>query len=514
MQRPQFGNFPSPEASFMRSRQGGILLHPISLPGPFGIGDLGPELYHFIDFLHLHRQQLWQILPLGPTGYGNSPYQSFSSFAGNPLLISPVKLIDIGILTQDDISLPKFTSNIDYSSVIDFKKNLLLQAFTNYSNKSFSSLREQFKGFLETHHYWLEDFTLYMSIKEAHDLQAWNSWEEPLKLRKTSALDTWKKNNQKEIDFHKFIQFLFFIQWEEVKNYAHKKSVNIIGDIPIFVAYDSADVWANSHLFHLDELRNLEYVAGVPPDYFSETGQRWGNPIYRWEHMKVNGYQWWIQRIKHCLSQVDLLRIDHFRGFEAYWQIPASEPTAINGEWVLGPGIELFIALKQALGSLPIIAENLGIITPTVKELLQQTGFPGMRVLQFAFGMEEEFIENEYFPHNFVPNTVVYTGTHDNDTTLGWFETASTEIQEEVLKYLNSDGEDVVGDLIRLAWSSVARLSIIPLQDLLRLDSEGRMNFPGTESGNWEWRFTWDQLSEERGKEIANLSRIYERLSV
>ncbi len=496
----------------MRSRQGGILLHPISLPGPFGIGDLGPELFRFIDFLHSNRQQLWQILPLGPTGYGNSPYQSFSSFAGNPLLISPDKLIDIGLLSPENISIPKFTSNIDYSKVIDFKMDLLLQAFTNYSNKSFSSLKKRFKGFLETHHYWLEDYTIFMTIKEAHDLQAWNTWEEPLKLRNTSTLETWKKNNQREIHFQKFIQFLFFIQWDEVKKYAHKKGVKIIGDIPIFVAYDSADVWANSHLFHLDKLGNLEYVAGVPPDYFSETGQRWGNPIYRWDRMITNGFHWWIQKIKHCFLLVDILRIDHFRGFEAYWRIPASEPTAINGEWLSGPRIELFIALKKALGSLPIIAENLGIITPAVEELLQQTGFPGMRVLQFAFGVdEEEFIENENLPHNFVPNTIVYTGTHDNDTTLGWFETAPKEIQEEVLEYLNTDGEDIVGDMIRLAWSSVARISIIPLQDLLRLGNEGRMNFPGTESGNWEWRFIWDQLSKERGEEIDNLSRIYER---
>ena len=516
MKSPQTFDRLSTEAPFMKYRQGGILLHPTSLPGIFGIGDLGSEFYRFIDFLHSNRQQLMQILPLGPTGYGNSPYQSFSAFAGNPLLISPEKLVDIGILTSDEIVLPKFPkSRVDYKKVMAFKWDLLLQAFTNYSKRSPSALREQFKAFSNKHHYWLEEYALFMSIKEAHDLKAWNTWEEPLKSRKTSALLSWKRNYQKEVEFHKFTQFIFFHQWNEAKKYTHKKKIRIIGDIPIFLAYDSADVWVNSHLFYLDKYGELEYVAGVPPDYFSETGQLWGNPIFRWNRMKANGYKWWIQRIKHSFSQIDILRIDHFRGFEAYWRIPADEPTAINGKWVPGPGIELFIELKKALGPLPIIAENLGVITPAVVELLQQSGFPGMRVLQFAFGLEEEeFKENEYLPHNYIPNTVVYTGTHDNDTTQGWFKTVPKEVQTEVLEYLNSNNEDIVGDLIRLAWNSVAKMSIIPLQDLLRLGTEGRMNFPGTESGNWEWRFTWDQLTEEKGEEIAKLSKIYERLSI
>ena len=512
MKSSQPDNHLSSKTSFLKYRLGGILLHPTSLPGKFGIGDIGSEFYRFIDFLHSSKQHLLQILPLGPTGYGNSPYQSFSAFAGNPLLISPEKLIDIGLLTFDDISRPNFSKEkVEFGKVIDLKSELLLLAFTNYQKKP-SSLQTQYKLFLENHRYWLEDYALFMSIKEAHDFHAWNTWEEPLKIRKTSAISSWKKNNQERIEFYKFSQYLFFYQWNEALKYAHKRKVSIIGDIPIFVAYDSADVWANPDLFCLDKYRELKYVSGVPPDYFSETGQLWGNPIYRWDHMQANGFKWWIQRISHSFSLVDILRIDHFRGFEAYWQIPANESTAVNGKWIPGPGIDLFVALKKACGFLPIIAENLGIITPAVVELLQQTGFPGMRVLQFAFGFkEEEGIENDYLPHNYVPNTVVYTGTHDNDTTLSWFNTAPKEVQKEVLDYLDSSGEDIVGDLIRLAWSSVAKISIIPLQDLLRLGSEGRMNYPGTPSDNWEWRFTWEQLTEKQSNEIAKLSKIYQR---
>ncbi|MFX0124844.1 MAG: 4-alpha-glucanotransferase [Candidatus Hodarchaeota archaeon] len=506
-------NHLSKENTIPKHRQGGILLHPTCLPGEYGIGDFGSEFFQFINFLGASQQQLLQILPLGPTGYGNSPYQSFSAFAGNPLLISPEKIVDIGLLTSDEISSPKFlTTKVKFDKVIDFKWDLLFQAFTNFK-KNLSSFQTQYEFFVEHQHYWLEDYALFMSIKEAHDFQAWDTWEEPLKRRESSALSSWKKNYDERIEFHKFTQFIFFHQWNEAKQYANKKKISIIGDIPIFVAYDSADVWTNTHLFYLDKHGELEYVAGVPPDYFSETGQRWGNPIYRWDRMKKNGYIWWIQRIKHSFSLVDILRIDHFRGFEAYWRIPADELTAINGKWIQGPGIELFITLKKACGFLPIIAENLGIITPAVDELLQQTGFPGMRVLQFAFGFEgEEGIENDYLPHNYIPNTVVYTGTHDNDTTLGWFNTSPEEIQIAVLDYLNSNGEDVVGDLIRLAWSSVAKISLIPLQDLLRLGTEGRMNFPGTESNNWEWRFTWEQLTEKQSNEIAKLSRIYQRV--
>jgi len=328
MQSSQASNHLSSEASFLKYRLGGILLHPTSLPGKFGIGDIGSEFYRFIDFLNSSKQQLIQILPLGPTGYGNSPYQSFSAFAGNPLLISPEKLIDIGLLTFDEISSPNFLKEkVEFGKVIDFKSELLLLAFANYQKKP-SSLQTQYNLFLENHHYWLDDYALFMSIKEAHDFQAWNTWEEPLKIRKPSAISSWKEKNQERIEFYKFSQYLFFHQWKDALEYAHKRKVRIIGDIPIFVAYDSADVWANPDLFYLNKYRELKYVAGVPPDYFSETGQLWGNPIYRWDRMRANGFKWWIQRISHSFSLVDILRIDHFRGFEAYWRIPAKETTA------------------------------------------------------------------------------------------------------------------------------------------------------------------------------------------
>ena len=514
MKLPQsIDHFSGKTTSFLKKRQGGILLHPTSLPGKFGIGDLGPEFYRFIDFLHLNRQNILQILPLGHTGYGNSPYQSFSAFAGNPLLISPEILCENGLLTLEEFQESRFSKHrVQFSKIIEFKSEILDQVYTNFKKKPFSSLQAQYKIFKNNQYHWLDEYALFMSIKEDNNFHAWNTWDESLKLRKSQALSSWKKTHQDKIEYYKFSQFLFFYQWEKIKKYAHNKNVTIIGDIPIFVAYDSADVWANPHLFYLDKDGEMEYVSGVPPDYFSETGQRWGNPIYHWDLIQANNYNWWIQRINHSFSLVDILRIDHFRGFESYWRIPADETTAINGEWIKGPGINLFNALKKACGFLPIIAENLGIITPAVNTLLQQTGFPGMRVLQFAFGFEEkEGIENEYLPHNYIPNTVVYTGTHDNDTTLSWFKTAPIEIQNEVLAYLHPNSEDIVGDLIRLAWSSVAKISVIPLQDLLRLGTEGRMNFPGTESGNWEWRFTWKQLTEEHGKEIAKLSKIFQR---
>ncbi|MFX1250847.1 MAG: 4-alpha-glucanotransferase [Promethearchaeota archaeon] len=500
------------ENPFGANRYGGILLHPTSLPGDYGIGDLGPNLYRFIDFLHVSGQQLWQILPLGPTGYGNSPYQCFSSFAGNPMLISPEKLQEIGILEEFDS--PRFPeSRVDFGKIIPFKWEFLERAFENYSGKRSPPLQERFDAFTKQQQFWLEDYALFMSIKKAFNLQAWNTWDEPLRLRDPNTLKKWKADHTAEVEFHKFVQFLFNLQWNDVRAYSQRKNVKIIGDIPIFVAYDSADVWANRELFYLDDEGKLLYVAGVPPDYFSETGQRWGNPLYRWDVMKAQEYNWWIQRVKYSFMQVDILRIDHFRGFEAYWQIPADQPTAIIGDWVPGPGIDLFIALRKALGHLPIIAENLGVITPAVDNLLQQTGFPGMRVLQFAFGGDDsQFTENRFLPHNYVYNTIVYTGTHDNNTTKGWFETVPETTQNKVLKYVNSNGEDIVGDLIRLAWSSVAQMSVIPLQDLLRLGKEGRMNFPGTESGNWEWRFKWEQLRDEKSNEFAELSKIYGRI--
>jgi 4-alpha-glucanotransferase len=498
----------------INDRCGGLLVHPTSLPGKYGIGDLGPEIYKFIDFLNELNLNLWQILPLGPTGYGNSPYQSFSAFAGNPTIISPEKLIELNLLSKEDCELQVglSESNIDYGIVIPYKWQLLEIAFKNFQKKKLSKIKTEFFTFNSSHSFWLDDYSLFMSIKLAHDLKAWNKWDDDLKYLESKALESWIKNNENEILFQKFTQFIFFKQWNDIKNYANLNNIQIIGDIPIFVAYDSADVWAHPELYYLDDDKNLLYVAGVPPDYFSPSGQRWGNPLYKWDLMKKQDFYWWVQRIKHNLTLVDILRIDHFRGFESYWQIDANEKTAIKGKWVKGPGLELFTKLKEVLGNLPIIAENLGLITPEVEELLMQTRFPGMRVLQFAFMDESENpSKNKYFPHNFQSNTVVYTGTHDNQTTKAWFEDSSKMVKQLVLDYTNSDGKDVVGDLIRLAWSSVARMAIIPLQDLLRLGDNSRMNIPGTTGNNWTWRFTWDQITDNLGKELMNFSRLYDR---
>jgi 4-alpha-glucanotransferase len=500
---------------FEKGRYGGILLHPTSLPGDYGIGELSSNVFKFLDFLHKYKQNLWQILPLGPTGYGNSPYQCFSAFAGNPMIISIEQLIKLDLLIDNDCcSQSNFPESfVDYGKVIPYKWQLLKLAFKKFQDSKFSKLKKEFLKFVYEHSYWLDDYSVFMSIKLASNLKAWNEWDDRLKFRNEKALEAWQKEYSSEIEFHKFTQFIFFKQWNEVIRYAHRKHIQIIGDIPIFVAYDSVDVWAHPELYYLDDEKQMIYIAGVPPDYFSSTGQRWGNPLYNWKTMQTNNYQWWIQRIKHTLTQVDVLRIDHFRGFESFWQIDANEETAINGKWVLGPGLELFTKLKDILGDIPIIAEDLGLITPKVEDLLIQTGFPGMRVLQFAFmDTSEDPLKNKYFPHNYQPNTIVYTGTHDNQTTKAWFEDSVEKTKQLVLDYTKSDGKDVVGDLIRLAWSSVAKMAIIPLQDLLRLGDEARMNFPGTTSNNWIWRFTWNQITEKVGKELMGLSYLYNRI--
>lgn len=494
-------------------RLSGILLHPTSLPGKWGIGDLGSELYKFVDFLADEaRQSLWQILPLGHTGYGNSPYSCFSAFAGNPLLISPDKLIEQGLLDNiEPVIFPDLI--VDFSKVIPFKWKLLKTSYRNFKTRSFGELEPLFDRFVKNHSVWLIDYSLFMSIKDAHNMVSWVDWKTSHRKRELKSLKDWQESHESEISFYKFIQFLFWMQWTEAKEYANRKGIKIIGDIPFFVAHDSVDVWTNRELFHLDEEGNSEYIAGVPSDYFSPTGQRWGNPTYRWDKMRERDFRWWIKRIEHSLKQVDILRIDHFRGFEACWQIPAEEKTALNGKWVTGPGIDLFLALKKELGSLPIIAEDLGFITPGVEDFLDQTGFPRMKVLQFAFGdaNTEQYTANQYLPHNYNPRTIVYTGTHDNPPTFDWFENNSREVQQKVLEYTNSSGKDVVGKLIRLVWSSVAHMCVIPLQDLLRLGTEGRMNLPGTAVGNWQWRFSWDQLTEERAEELSTLSQIYGR---
>jgi 4-alpha-glucanotransferase len=503
-------------------RASGILLHPTSLPGRFGIGDLGRAAYEFIDFLEATGQSLWQVLPLGPTGYGDSPYQCFSAFAGNPLLVSLEFLLEDGLLEESDLAHPpEFPEDrVDYGLVIDFKNVLLAKAHANFIDRGSDEAKAEYLAFVEQTGWWIEDYAAFRSIKDAHDGREWTSWEPYLRAHEDNAMHYWRENHSIEISIHRFSQYLFFKQWLKLAHYANEKGVKIIGDLPIFVAHDSADVWANPGLFHMDSEGNPTKVAGVPPDYFSETGQLWGNPLYRWDVMKKDGYRWWIDRIRKTLSLVDIIRLDHFRGFEKYWSVPGGETTAVNGKWEKGPGAGLFNAIKAELGDVPIIAEDLGHITPEVKKLREKFGFPGMRVLQFAFGTDPE--ADEFKPFSFTPNTVVYTGTHDNDTTIGWFSSTGAEnstrseddVKEErslVLKYLGTDGSEINWDFIRLAMSSVANTAIIPMQDVLGLGSEARMNVPARVSGNWGWRYRPEQLTPEIRWRLAEMADVYGR---
>lgn len=481
-------------------RASGILLHPTSLPGPWGIGDLGSAAYRFVDFLTAAGQHLWQILPLGPTGYGDSPYQCFSAFAGNPLLVSFEPLVQAGLLREDELyaaaqpfGAALHPQQVDYGAVIAFKLPLLRESFTRMRAGVAPELAAAFADFCTAQAGWLDDYALFMALKDAHNGASWHTWEPELRTRKAAALRQARRDLAEPIMLQQYLQFLFFSQWMPLKAYANERGITIIGDAPIFVAYDSADVWANPKLFFLDEQGQPTVVAGVPPDYFSATGQLWGNPLYRWDRMAKDGYDWWVARLRQTLSTVDILRLDHFRGFEAYWEVPASEATAINGRWVAGPGAALFTALRDALGDLPIIAEDLGLITPEVDALRTAFDLPGMKVLQFAFGDDAK---NVYLPHNYEQSTVVYTGTHDNDTTIGWFHTAPQHERENAQRYLGRDGSDIAWDLIRLALMSVADMAIFPLQDVLRVDGFGRMNTPGRAAGNWAWRFTADQLND------------------
>jgi 4-alpha-glucanotransferase len=503
-------------------RASGILLHPTSLPGPFGIGDLGPEAYRFVDFLADTGQTLWQILPLGPTGYGNSPYMCFSAFGGNALLISLEKLAEEGLLDPSDLKQPPAfpTDRVDYGQVIDYKIPLLTNSFQRFKEKSSTKYPDDYYAFCDLNAFWLEDYALFMALKDAYEGREWTTWDEGTTKQDPEALARWRNKHAERIQFRKYVQYVFFKQWQSLKNYCHKKDIRIIGDIPIYVAHDSAEVWSNRELFYLDEQGKPFVVAGVPPDYFSAIGQRWGNPIYRWDVMAHQGFQWWIDRFRINASLVDIVRLDHFRGFEAYWEIPATEPTAVNGRWVKGPGIALFNAVKTAFGPLQIIAEDLGVITPEVDILRDQLGFPGMRILQMAFGKDPK--APEYRSHNHIKNCAVYTATHDHNTTVGWFKARpgsfTTQTQEEVekereyaLHYMSTDGMEIHWDFIRLALGSVAHWAIFPLQDVLGLGTESRMNLPGTPQGNWEWRFTWNLLTPSILQRLTALTRIYER---
>jgi 4-alpha-glucanotransferase len=492
------------------NRSGGLLLHPTSLPGPYGIGDLGPNAYHWVEALVHAKQTWWQILPLGPTGYGDSPYQCFSAFAGNPYLVSPDRLIDDGLIKKADVVGLNFpASHVDFGPVIEFKVALLSKAWENFQGGAAAHLRAEFEQFSAEQAAWLDDFALFMAIKDAHGGVSWLEWELPARTREAATLQAARTAHADRLGLHKFRQFLFFRQWFALKKFANERGVKFIGDVPIFVSSDSSDVWANPELFQLEPDRRPRFVAGVPPDYFSATGQLWGNPLYDWAALKQTGYAWWIERMRAMLAQVDLIRVDHFRGFEAYWEIPFGMPTAEVGQWVKGPNADLFVALQAALGDIPIIAEDLGIITPEVDALRIRFDLPGMRVLQFAFGGATE---DRFLPHNYeTRNTVVYTGTHDNDTTRGWYNSVTEAERDFVRRYLASDGRNIAWDLIRLAWASVADYAVVPVQDLLDLGSEARMNTPGTASGNWSWRLRENQLTRAALDRLGELTELFGR---
>ncbi len=491
-------------------RSSGILLHLTSLPSPYGIGDLGAQAYRFVDWLASTHCAYWQVLPLGPTGYGDSPYQSFSAFAGNPYLISPEDLLAHGLLDDRDLDplreLP--AARVDFGNLIPRKTELLRKAYARYKANPQTFSRE-FDSFRKQNASWLADYSLFMALKEANGGGAWNGWEQPLRARKKSALDKAKKELADEITRHAFYQFLFFRQWNKLRAYAHERNIQIIGDIPIFVAYDSADVWARPELFFLDEQGSPTVVAGVPPDGFSATGQLWGNPLYNWKVHKKEGYAWWLSRIHACLKMFDILRLDHFRGFAGYYEIAASESTAQNGRWVKGPGKDFFKAIQKDLGvkELPIIAEDLGLVTPDVIELLEAFNLPGMKVFQFSFSGPD----NPFLPHNYVPNCVAYTGTHDNDTARACYESMTEQERDFARRYMRVDGSDFAWDLIRGVWSSVAKLAITPMQDALNLGGEARMNFPSRLGGNWEWRMTEQDMREDIAAKFRELNWMYSR---
>jgi 4-alpha-glucanotransferase len=493
-------------------RESGILLHPTSLPGPHGIGDFGPAAFRFVDWLRQGGQRLWQVMPLGPTGYGDSPYASPSAFAGNPLLISLPWLKGDGLLNDGDLSnTPAFPDDhVDFQAVAAFKDRMLRRAFDAFRRGAASALRSEFEQFCQDEKYWLDSYALFMAIKRAHGMSSWQEWNEPIRLRSGNSVEEWSIREAQEIRFQKFVQFHVNRQWLRLKAYANERDIRIIGDIPIFVAEDSADVWSSQEQFKLDEAGVATEVAGVPPDPFSDTGQIWGNPVYDWEAMRKDGFAWWCARIGRMLTNVDIVRIDHFRGFAAAWLVPAGVDTAAEGHWELAPGGDVFAAIRRAHGEVPIIIEDLGVITPDVISLREVLGFPGMNVLQFAF---ENDPSNVYLPHNHRPESVVYTATHDNQTTVGWFRSRSPEVRAAVQRYLGRDGTDIAWDLIRVALGSVARTAVLSMQDVLRLDDSARMNIPGKPEGNWSWRCREEQLAGDLASGLRDMTWLYGRLA-
>lgn len=489
-------------------RAGGILLPVSSIPSKYGIGTFSKEAYEFVDFLVRAGQTYWQILPLGPTGYGDSPYQSFSTFAGNPYYIDLEQLIEEGYLTQEDCEDCDYGDNpayVDYEKIYNTRFQILHKAFLNSSIEENS----EFRKFAAENEAWLSDYALYMAIKDSLGGKSWSLWEEDIKTRRKEAVNACKKELSQQILFYEFQQFLFKKQWMKLKKYANDKGILIIGDIPIYVAFDSADTWANPELFQLDDTCTPTAVAGCPPDAFSATGQLWGNPLYRWDYHKATGYEWWMKRIAYCYELYDVVRIDHFRGFDEYYAIPYGDETAEYGQWEKGPGYDLFQVMKKKLGNKAVIAEDLGFLTPSVLKLVKKTGYPGMKILQFAFDPREE---SDYLPHNYTANSVVYTGTHDNDTTLGWLNAISRKDKSFAKRYLNiKSNKNIEWEFIRAALSSVSDTAIIPMQDYLGLGSEARINTPSTLGDNWKWRMVQGQLCDELADKIYNMSKLYGR---
>lgn len=485
------------------TRTSGVLLHLTSLPSKYGIGDLGKEAYDFVDFLFRSKQKLWQVLPLNPVGYGESPFQSYSAFAGNPLLISIDLLLEEQLLGNQDVaSIPSFNPDlVEFEQVRPYKEGLLKKAFVNFQRK----LPDDYKDFC-TEHKWLADYSLFMALKGHFNNQPWNCWEKPIALRETKSVEFYRNLLKEDIAYHYFLQYILSKQWLQLKKYANSFGIKIIGDLPIFVSYDSSDAWANPKLFELDATGNPAKVSGVPPDYFSATGQLWGNPHYRWSEMAKDDYQWWRERFAHLLKMVDIIRIDHFRGFEAYWEIPAGEETAVKGKWVKGPGERFFTTITKYLGKIPVIAEDLGIITPEVVELKEKFDFAGMKILHFNLHCNEK---EDFLPDQYEENSVVYTGTHDNDTTLGWYNKLLPGDLDFLQEYLNWDPqeESICWRLIDLAFQCQSNYAIIPLQDILCLDSEARMNYPGTVGGtNWAWRCRRGSITKEMEDRLRTIT--------
>ena len=494
----------------MADRASGILLHPTSFPSRGGIGDFGPAAYQFLDWLAQARQGLWQILPLGPVGYGNSPYSSISAFAGNPLLISLERLADRGLLPRDRINtLDSSVGHVDYERVRATKLPLLEEAARTFLSTADGNRRAAFDRFCRDHGWWLDGYVLFVALRNRYPYGAWNRWPRELVRREPAALERASHEMAEELNVGRALQFFFFEQWRALRRACAQRGIRIVGDVAIFVSYDSADVWTHPDIFRLNQDLEPEVVAGVPPDAFSATGQRWGNPVYRWDVLQSRGYDWWIQRMRFAFEACDIIRLDHFRGFEAYWEIPASEPTAVHGRWARGPNDDLFHALRNALGSLPLIAEDLGYITPEVHALRERFGLPSMKVLQFAFGDPGAHM---YLPHRYQPNTVVYTGTHDNDTTPGWLQHGASEAEKRaVAAYMGSDPAGMHWAMIRGAVTSPARLCVIPLQDVLGLGSEARMNVPSRAEGNWAWRYQPDALKADIAQRLAEMAEVADR---